>query len=527
MSETKYLYGAAVQGIQGFIFQTNKLREIVGASELVEEICTSKFAQLLDKKGYYPELKEQLAIDNNCILSAAGNIKYIFSDEKACMKMVREFPKTIFEFAPGITVSQAVVKMEGAYSNFEKAVNELEKKLRAQRNKPMRSATLGLMGIERSRQTGLPVIYKEGKEHFDAGTFAKLQYVLEKEDGKKIARRHTTKNLCNKAFLPYASKDSVNDSRIAYDVEKITGQNDWIAIIHADGNGLGQIVQKVGTDAKVFKEFSKKLDMATTEAAYEAYRFLIEEKKIQEDDDQRIPIRPVVLGGDDFTVICRADIALDFATEFIRQFENKTQQHLSKIIQDHNVFSVGNVKDKLTACAGIAYIKSSFPFYYGYELAEALCSRAKKDAKDKDSVREGKELPMSCLMFHKVQDSFTEDWDSIAKRELTPQPNISFEFGPYYLNKKDNRWTIGELKQKAGQLEGKDGNAVKSHLRNWMSLLHDNPAMAKQKLERLKSITSMTDYVNQVTKEESRNDKTVYPVYDILSLHTINSQKTK
>ena len=34
----KYLYGAAVQGIQGFIFQTNKLRDIVGASELVERI---------------------------------------------------------------------------------------------------------------------------------------------------------------------------------------------------------------------------------------------------------------------------------------------------------------------------------------------------------------------------------------------------------------------------------------------------------------------------------------------------------
>lgn len=39
--KTKYLYGAEVQGIQGFIFQTNKLREIVGASELVEEICGS------------------------------------------------------------------------------------------------------------------------------------------------------------------------------------------------------------------------------------------------------------------------------------------------------------------------------------------------------------------------------------------------------------------------------------------------------------------------------------------------------
>lgn len=48
--KTKYLYGAAVQGIQGFIFQTNKLREIVGASELVEEICTTAFNEFEGKK---------------------------------------------------------------------------------------------------------------------------------------------------------------------------------------------------------------------------------------------------------------------------------------------------------------------------------------------------------------------------------------------------------------------------------------------------------------------------------------------
>jgi hypothetical protein len=29
----KYLYGAGIQGIQDFIFVTNKLKEIVGASE--------------------------------------------------------------------------------------------------------------------------------------------------------------------------------------------------------------------------------------------------------------------------------------------------------------------------------------------------------------------------------------------------------------------------------------------------------------------------------------------------------------
>ena len=33
-----YLYGASVQGIQNFIFQTNELKDIVGASELVAQI---------------------------------------------------------------------------------------------------------------------------------------------------------------------------------------------------------------------------------------------------------------------------------------------------------------------------------------------------------------------------------------------------------------------------------------------------------------------------------------------------------
>ena len=51
---SKYLYGASVQGIQSFIFQTNKLKEIIGASELVEEICTSMFAEQINKT--YKEL---------------------------------------------------------------------------------------------------------------------------------------------------------------------------------------------------------------------------------------------------------------------------------------------------------------------------------------------------------------------------------------------------------------------------------------------------------------------------------------
>lgn len=528
---TKFLYGAAVQGIQGFIFQTNKLKEIVGASELVEEVCTSKFAKLLGKKGYYPDLKKQLEEDENCILHAAGNIKYIFAKKEDCEKIVKEFPMVIYEFAPGVTVSQAVVTMEGKHEKFEDAVNELEKRLRTQRNKPMRSATLGLMGIERSRQTGLPVVYVEDENtHLDAGTFAKLQYVWETKDGKRIAKRHTTKNLCVKAFY-----DDVKDDQIAYEIEDVTQNNDWIAIIHADGNGLGQVVQKVGKYQKLFKQFSEKLDEATTLSAREAFEAVKNQFNNSKKKPDFIPIRPIVLGGDDLTVICRADLALDYVTTFMARFEDNTH----KMLKDDNGESLlknvfENESDKrLTACAGIAYIKSSFPFYYGYELAETLCSLAKKDAKEKQGIKDGKELPKSCLMFHKVQDSFTEDWSAIAKRELTPQENISFQFGPYYVKdkKKDCRWTVDKLKDCVKNLDGKEGNAVKSHLRQWMSLLHDNPEMAKQKLLRLKSMTTnmeLLDFIKEVTFEY-KNKEELYksPVYDILAIHTINTQTTK
>lgn len=533
----KYLYGAAVQGIQSFIFQTNKLREIVGASELVEEICTTKFASLVynEKDLNCEKAKEKLKADKNAILFAAGNVKYIFESKEACEKVVRVFPKEVSEFAPGVTVSQAVVKMEGEFEKFEDAVNELEKRLRTQRNKPMQSQTLGLMGILRSRQSGLPVVkithVKNNEEHWDAAKLAKLKRAEYSGADTKVEDRESTQELCKKAFgLKY-----ISNRNIAHDIEDLAKNNDWIAVMHADGNGLGQIVQKIGKDADTFRRFSQLLDEATTLAAVKAYEVVKDDFNNSESEKDFIPIRPIVLGGDDLTVVCRADLALKYTETFIREFENQTNGLLGKMITDNNVFEKGDIKDRLTACAGIAYVKSSYPFYYAYELAETLCTTAKKDAK---AGFDG-ELPKSCLMFHKVQDSFTEDWSAIVKRELMPQENISFEFGPYYINvAKKDRWTLEELMAKAKALESKDGNAVKSHLRNWMSLLHDNPAMAEQKLKRLKSITSddkLKELIKDVTavvereykKEGETMKKTVYPVYDILAVHTINNQKTK
>ena len=466
----KYLYGAAVQGIQQYIFRTNKLKDIVEASDCVQNICTEKFEKTL---GH--ELKE-----DNAVLNAAGNVKYIFDEKEECERVVRQFPKAVMEYAPGITISQAVVPCPEE-DNYAEYADELERRLRQQRNTPTGSLTTGLMAVLREAGTNLP-----------------KQVAKDKEDAHDVKS-----DLCKNAF-----GDNIDMRDVEWEIEKMTDKNDWIAVIHADGNGLGQVVQKIGKDRKAFKEFSRNLDAATKAAAQCAYLDVF----MKFADKELTPIRPIVLGGDDLTVICRADLALDYVTAFMNAFEKEAKEKTNQ---------------PLTACAGIAYIKSSFPFYYGYGLAESLCSEAKKDAK-KD-LKKGDFAP-SCLMFHKVQDSFTEDYASIEERELTGKDEYTMKHGPYYLHESDaakkGRWTIDELKEHAEFFEkhGKDGNAMKTHLRRWLTDLHQNTGMAHQKVLRMKSIFDkdvFKKYIDDVTGSKCT------PVYDILALHTINTQQTK
>ena len=484
-STSIYLYGAAVQGIQGFIFQTNELKDIVGASELVEEICTKMF-------------EDEFKQDGELIVSAAGNIKCLFYSEEQCQKAVLLFPKTVMEAAPGITISQAVVKTtpEEIDRNFQLIVDELEKKLRAQRNRACKSITTGLMGIERSRRTGLPAVKVEKDDFLDLGTAKKK---------KRSEGSTATLTLSKKSF----GLDQLSKEELALNIEDLTDRNDWIAIIHADGNGLGEFLANMGGNKNELSVFSSKLSEATIAASQKTFN------ELPQDLDKIIPIRPVVLGGDDLTVICRADIAIAYTKSFLSHFEEETKQR----------------NFPLTACAGIAFIKSSYPFHYGYDLAEMLCSRAKKDAKS----RKVNGLAPSCLMFHKVQSSFVESFDEIARKELTPSTGHSFEFGPYYISPQDNRWTIDDLLKHAFVLigknkdESKDGNAIKSDIRNWMSLMHEDIEKAGQRKKRVLQLAKdkYKDTFSLATTPIVRDGIKCYPAFDILSISTIVNLQTK
>ena len=341
-----------MQGIQSFIFQTNQLDDISGASELVESICTKAFEKAVGE-GFNKK--------DNAVIMAAGNVKYVFDTQEQCENVVRNFPRKVQECAPGITFSQAVVKFDDE-KNFGKAVDELEKKLKTQRNLPQTPLEVGMLGCKRAAKTGMPVVKIENGEELDAATYA-----------KRMARKDCGNKLHIKSFWG-KRQDADKDLKLEdeLDIKDLTGKNDWIAIVHIDGNGLGKVVQQLGKDRKKFYQFSTLLDQATTKAANEAFKVIEETHGFSYN---KLPICPVVLGGDDLTAIIRGDLAMPYAQKFITEFERETSQGEMK-----SLLSKANMT-KLTACGGIAYIKASFPFYYGYKLAEELCHAAKTDAK--------------------------------------------------------------------------------------------------------------------------------------------------
>lgn len=504
----KYLYGAAVQGIQSFIFQTNKLQEIVGASELVEEICTNKFWEVAG-------INED---DPNIILNAAGNIKYIFDDEQRCRDFVRKFPKEVMEMAPGITISQAVVSYQEEELN--ESLQELENKLREQRNRIPIPFEAGFMGTERSRRTGGVA--------FEKNFLSKEDEIIDEATWKKLNKRNS-----RKLFENISGLKDFRTEELLFNTDDLKGS--WMAVIHADGNGLGTIIQNMNGALKdkndeevkrAFKTFSNAIDISTKKAAQNVFK----EMGIQK-EGKAFPIRPIILGGDDITIIIRADLALDFAQKFLEEFETQTEKEFSFL---KNQYQIDGFEKGITACAGIAFVKKSYPFHYAVDLAEKLCGDAKNFVKGKTDEYENHHpgmndlIPKSALEFFKVQDSFIESSLSNMKKRVADANGYDFNYGPYLIHSEKGFADVNEIFEKLkvvkehGEKHDKGESNGISKLRQWVTEVYKDKTTAEFFLERMKSVN--TKFYNEMKidderTEDKRSGKQKSIIYDVIQLN--------
>jgi len=504
----QYLYGASVQGIQDYIFETNKLVEIIGASELVEFVSTQFIREVFKKIPLTFEEKKVITL-------AAGNIKYLFDREEDCRALVRIFPYKIAQLAPGLSLSQAVISFDTAQpgdDNIGHRISELEQKLKQQRNKLPVAHGLGLMISRRAPLTGRPGVgfesnnrNSEAAEIIDAQQAAKIDYADKKNIYNKIVP-HIREGIQHHDFPKLMDDIAANN------------KGNWIAVVHADGNNLGKKLLAMadqGAKPEDFRLLSKLLEEANVKAFAAAMRKVLDDYFSGADRHALLPLRPVVLGGDDLTFIIRGDWAIDFTANFLKAFEEQTKQLFGN-------FPFKEFHRGLTACAGIAFIKPSFPFHYGAELSEQLCSYAKDKSKKIDENHSP-----SSIMFHRVLSSFVDDnYQDVIRRELSVtttnnNEKVLLANGPYFLQKEQHNYlTVEELLTMVRLINNDD--APRSRLRNWLTEFQSNQERAERSLERIRSL--YRSYIVKLQLNEpikTVDDQKKTHLHDLLTLSSI------
>lgn len=177
----------------------------------------------------------------------------------------------------------------------------------------------------------------------------------------------------------------------------------------------------------------------------------------------------------------------------------------------------------LTACAGIAYVKESYPFHYAVDLSEKLCKEAKGFSKDKTKFNVV--VPPSSLSFYKVQDSFIEsDLKTIRTRTGVTSHGYNYNYGPYLIKENREYPSIYHLNNYLDKLEVESKKNEKSKaiskLRQLISESFKDKSTTEFLKERMKTINS--DFYDKLEIDKnfvSGEGSSI--LYDLIQLHNL------
>ena len=326
-----WLYRYEAKSIQRWILGTDRLVELQGGSTLVE--------------GLEELARQALPASARWLYGGAGSGTATFPDRETLAWFAGSWPMLVSRVAPGLELVQA-------WSD-RGDLGEIRERLGRARNRPPPDLPEVGPWVARSGRSGLPAVARDPEGGLlDAGARARADAGANTEDtlGAKMlagARHAPPEGLCWQRDLQ------------AYPADE------GVAVVHADGNRLGERIHRM--DAGALAAFSVALRDASWVAARAATNALWQvdgwdERPARVDGRRALNGRPVVAGGDDFTMIVRGRAALPVAYAWLTAFERETAR-----------LSGG----KLTACAGVTWVRRGFPFHQAHQLAEALCRGSK------------------------------------------------------------------------------------------------------------------------------------------------------
>ena len=418
--------------IQRYIFGTNRLREHVGASEFVLQATTRWVWETLDETGLRVNVSrdgtrddaktlEGGDLDAEVIYTAGGNAVVLFTDgeqetaSERARAWARMLSRRALTDAPGLTLwvahSQAFA-WDAAGDDLGARLSRVFERLDLlKRTRQASTPVIGLGVTATCQSTGLvatgmddvdpirvsrEVLAKTNKQRGGALDAAHVRFEELLADYRKLGLRAPEE------------LDRLNP---------ITGERSYIAVVHADGNGIGERFKGVWQGKanregmRAIRVLSDAVNAAGQAALQRALAGLITPYGLIEPyRAPDFPVRPLIYGGDDVTFVCDGRLGLGLAARYLDAFERIASEKLG---------------DRTTAAAGVAIVKTHYPFARAYELAEELTRSAKRLSREH-----------STLDWHIATSGLLADLNELRAREYSV-PAGDLAMRPVYLRAGD------------------------------------------------------------------------------------------
>lgn len=387
----RYLMILEVSQKQAYIFSSNKLKDNIRCSKNICQVTEQEyFAPIAEKAGI------AFSEEANLVYSGGGHTVLEFDQEEEAKKFAYVVSKAAKQDFPGLELFIKTQKYDEGFTpgeNLKLLAEALEVK-KSFREASFAQGTFGVEKMESSSRKAKPLV--------------KLEKVVDYSDKKEYVPEGYR--------MPSKFEELGNSKH----------RSSFIAVVHIDGNAMGKRVEELRKKYKneswekykaILKEFSESIDQDFKASYREMTKRIarsLEQGAAKKLDlkENYFPVRKIILAGDDVCFVAEGRIGLEAARIFIEQLSQKSNK------QDH---------ENYTACAGVAIVHQKYPFYKAYELAEMLCSNAKK------SIAEyGQDVKACAIDWHIEFGELTDSIEELRKNYRTADENF-LELRPYLL----------------------------------------------------------------------------------------------
>ena len=484
-----------IRSKQKYIFRTNRIKDIVGASDIITHAWDILFEEAEkagiklkrageDKTFSFEKTKESFEKNESEgveLFRGGGNETFLLKDRESFIKLNQYFSYRIITDFPGLVPMAVCADITGDYKNdYSSLMKETEKKKKVMF--PGRNEFLVPFAM------------------VDRNTFQPCTDI-ETIGGKteRISSETSSKRKAGRAIID-------TDPAVKYLDDMVTkrGEESLLAIVHADGNNMGSKIQQMlgnkndyDSCVQIMREFTKETADVFTTIGIEAVNNKRDELTALNPGKEKSSFlfRKLVADGDDVTFICNARYALAYTKaylEAVRAYKNSEWSYSS--------------------CAGICYFHSHYPFARAYEMAEQCCDNAKVQIHGSgESIKEE-----SWIDYHYIHSGIGGNLEEIRDRQGTVRSmarpwRVSGEVNDKYsINKLSQLYKIfKEFKVARTAIKSMGTDWEQSHSEGRMDLrkICGHTQGLEEKLKRIES-------------DEDKLMKMIYDLYEIIDIWT-------